>query len=281
MSHNVPMRMGEYERLKVIGESEHGLYLGDGETKVLLPQGQCPDDLLMNDYIEVFLYTDSEDRPVATLKKPIAKVGEFAVLRCVSVTGAGAFLNWGLDKDLFCPVKEQNYHMMAGEDYLVRIYLDVVSNRVACSSKINRFLKANGEELEPGEKVKIMVADFHQDWITVIINNEIKGSIFPDEWHEKLKLGEVRDAYVKRIRPDDRRVAISLRPQGYQAVLGERDRIMQALIDNEGVLPVSDKSSPEEIHRRFGLSKGAFKKLIGSLFREGLIDIGAREIRLK
>ena len=275
------MRIGEFERLKVIGESEHGLYLGDGETKVLLPQGQCPDDLLMNDYIEVFLYTDSEDRPVATLKKPVAKVGDFALLRCISVTNAGAFLDWGLDKDLFCPVKEQNYHMMAGEEYLVRIYLDVVSNRVACSSKLNRFLKADGDLLEPGEKVQIMVADFHPDWITVIINGAIKGSIFPDEWHEKLKMGEVRDAYVKRIRPEDRRVAISLRPQGYQAILGERDRILQAIRDNGGTLPVSDRSTPEEIHRRFGLSKGAFKKLIGSLFRDGLIDIGAKEIRLK
>ena len=275
------MRIGEYEDLKVIGESPHGLYLGDGLTKVLLPQSQCPDDLLMNDYIKVFLYTDSEDRPVATLKTPLAKVGDFALLRCISVTAAGAFLDWGLDKDLFCPIKEQNYQMIAGEDYLVRVYLDPVSNRVACSSRLNRYLKGDGELLEVGEKVSIMVADFHQDWITVIINGSIKGSIFPDEWHERLKMGEVRDAYVKRIRPDDRRVAISLRPQGYQAVLGERDRLLQALHDAGGTLPVSDRSTPEEIHRRFGLSKGAFKKLIGGLYREGIIELGDRDIRLR
>lgn len=275
------MNIGEYQRLKVIGESDHGMYLGDGQTKVLLPNGQCPDDLLMNDYIEVFVYTDSEDRPIATTEKPYAVVGEFALLRCVGVTGHGAFLNWGLMKDLFCPIREQQYPMIEGEYYIVRVYLDQVSKRVVCSTKFNKFLDKEAGDLEQGDKVKIMVADFTRDFITVIINGKVKGSIFPDEWHERLELGEVRDAYVKRIRAEDQRVAISLRPQGYQAVLSERDRILEAIRANGGSLPVSDKSSPEEIHDRFGLSKGAFKKLLGNLFREGFIEIEPHSIRLK
>lgn len=275
------MKIGEYQRLQVIGESEHGIYLGDGETKVLLPNNQCPDDLVMRDFIEVFVYTDSDDRPIATLDRPYAKVGEFALLRCVGVSRPGAFLNWGLAKDLLCPMREQTYPMLEGEDYVVRVYLDQVTNRVACSTRLSRYLTNDGSSLEPGQKVKILVADFTRDFIVVIINNSIKGSIFPDEWHERLELGEERDAYVKRIRPGDSRVAISLRPQGYEAVLSERDRIINALRENGGSLPVSDKSSPEEIHKRFGLSKGAFKKLIGNLFREGIIEIGNRDIRLK
>ena len=275
------MNIGEYQRLKVIGESEHGLYLGDGQTKVLLPNGQCPDDLLMNDYTEVFVYTDSEDRPVATKEKPYAIVGEFAMLRCVGTSSYGAFLNWGLQKDLFCPIKEQLYPMLEGEFYVVRVYLDQVSNRVVCTSKINRWLNLDGSSLEPGQKVSIMVVDFTRDFITVIVNGAIKATIFPDEWHETLELGEVRDAYVKRIRPDDNRVAISLRPQSYEAVLGEREKVIQALQANGGTLPVSDKSSPEEIHDRFGLSKGAFKKLIGNLYREGIINIEPRSISLR
>lgn len=275
------MNIGEFQRLKVIGESDHGLYLGDGLTKVLLPNNQCPDDLLMNDYIEVFVYTDSEDRPVATLEKPFAKVGEFALLRCVGVTKHGAFLSWGLTKDLFCPIREQTFPMLEGEDYIVRVYLDEVSKRVVCSTKLGKFLTSDGSGLEQGQKVRIMVSDFTRDFIAVIIDGKIKGAIFPDEWHETLELGEVRDAYVKRVRPGDSRVAISLRPQGYEAVLSERDRILEALRANDGYLPVSDKSSPEEIHERFGLSKGSFKKLIGNLFREGFIEIEPHSIRLK
>lgn len=264
----------------MIGESEHGLYLGDGQTKVLLPNNQCPDDLLLHDFVEVFLYTDSEDRPIATREQPYAKVGEFALLRCVGVSRPGAFLNWGLAKDLFCPMREQTYPMLEGEDYVVRVYRDDLTNRVACSTRLDRYLTKDGSSLEQGQKVRILVADFTRDFIVVIVNNSIKATIFPDEWHETLELGEVRDAYVKRIRPDDSRVAISLRPQGFENIVSERDRVLNALRENGGSLPVSDKSSPEEIHARFGLSKGSFKKLIGNLYRDGIIDIGDREIRL-
>lgn len=263
----------------VIGESEHGLYLGDGHTKILLPNNQCPDDLLMRDWVEVFVYTDSEDRPVATLEKPYGVVGEFVCLRCVSVTKHGAFLNWGLAKDLFCPMREQEYTMLEGEDYVVRIYRDELTQRVVCSTKLKKFYSKDGGGLEVGQKVKMIVVDFTPHFIAVVIDDKVKGAIFPDEWHERLEYGEVRDAYVKSIR-EDGRVALSLRPQGFAGALNEKDRLLAALRENGGSLPVSDKSSPEEIQRRFGLSKGSFKKLIGNLYREGVIDIRNDEIRL-
>ena len=271
------MRIGEYQDLRVERETQHGLYLSDGEDEVLLPRGQCPQRGQFGDTLRVFVYTDSEDRPVATIKKPYATVGQFAKLRVVSATSSGAFLDWGIDKDLFCPLREQHPELREGNAYLVRIYLDDVS----CTTKLSKYLRSNGEGLSVGQPIKIMVAGRAAEMISVIVNDAIRGSLFPDEWHERLEIGDVRDAYVKSIRAEDGKVAVSLRPQGYQAVLGERDRLLKALKDSGGSLPVSDKSSPEQIHAMFGLSKGAFKKLIGTLYREGLLVIEPESIRLK
>ncbi len=275
------MRLGEYHELRAVREGPPGLFLSDGQTDVLLPKAQVPPRIYVGDVLRVFVMKDSEDRIIATTKTPYAIPGEFARLTVVSVSEIGAFLDWGLDKDLFCPIKEQMMRMRAGQDYLVRIYIDEVSERIACTSKFNRYLKATSEDLEVGQAVKLMIADRTEDFIRVIINGQFKGSLFPDEWIEKLQMGEVRSGYIKRIRPEDGRIAVSLRPQGFSAVLGERDRILAALKEAGGTLPVSDKSSPEEIQRRFGLSKGAFKKLIGALYREEMIEISDHWIKLK
>ena len=274
------MRMGEYNELSIIRETENGLYLGDGEFEVLLPRGQMPRKFALGDQLRVFIYTDSEDRPIATTKPPRATVGEFAFLKVVGLSGGGAFFDWGIDKDLFCPLREQTTELNEGQSYLVRVYLDVISNRVVCSMNIPKYLRTSGEDLQLGQPVRIMVYNVGRDAISVIVNNYVRGTIFPDEWHEELHVGEMRDAYVKAIRAGDNKVAISLRPQGYQAVIGERDRILQALERQGGFLPISDRSSPEEIHFQFGLSKGAFKKIIGALYREGIITIESHGIRL-
>ena len=230
--------------------------------------------------MRVYVYTDSEDRPVATTKKPIAKVGEFGCLRVVSVTEKGAFLDWGLDKDLFCPFAEQQTPLREGECVTVRILLDEKTQRVYCSAKIAKYLRPAGDELKPGQPVKVLVTSRTNDLIRVIIEDMYRGSIFADEWHESLSMGDIRNAFVKTIRESDGKIAISLRPQGFRAILGERDRLLEAIRSNGGSLAVSDKSSPEEIHRLFGLSKGAFKRLIGSLYKEGRIEIESGSIRL-
>ena len=275
------MKVGEYEQLEVMRETPHGVYLRDEDgADVLLPGGQVPRGTRVGDLLTVFLYTDSEDRLIATTKQPIATVGEFAVMKCVGESRVGAFLDWGIDKDLFCAQREQRYPMRRGESYLVRVYLDEYSDRVAASSKINKFLAAIPEGLAVGQKVQVIVAERLRDFVTVIIENRSKGMIFPDEWVERLEVGDRREAYIKQIR-EDGKVALSLRPQGYTAVLGERERILEALRSSGGSLPVSDKSSPEEIQRRFGLSKGAFKRLLGALYKEGLIEIGLERIELR
>jgi len=281
MSHNEGMRIGEYNVMFANRDTPQGFYLDDGEDEVLLPRNQVPLATRNGDEFNVFVYTDSEDRPVATLKKPYAVVGEFARLTVISTTGAGAFFDWGLDKDLFCPLKEQADSLVTGQKELVRVYLDPVSERVACSTRINRFLQQNGVGLEQGQAVKIQIAGGTWEQIQVIINGHIKGALFPDEWFDDLQVGDKRDGFIKSIRPDDFKVAVSFRPQGYEAVLGETDALLELLRANGGSLPVSDRTSPEEIHRRFGISKGAFKKLIGTLYREGVIDIDYDRIVLR
>jgi uncharacterized protein len=275
------VRIGEYQELRVMRETNNGMYLADYEAEVLLPRGQCPQDLDIGESLRVFVYTDSEDRPIATTRKPFATVGEFAVLMVVSVTPAGAFLDWGIAKDLFCPIKEQTVRFNEHEKHLVRVYLDQLTQRVVCTSNIDKFLRPTGEDLQVGEPIKIMIASMGRDRIKVIINGAIKGTLFPDEWFGRFEVGEVRDAFVKAIRPEDKKVAVTLRPSGYKAALGMRDLILKALNDNNGFVPLTDSSSPEEIHHWFGMSKGAFKKLIGTMYREGEIILESHGIRGK
>jgi hypothetical protein len=274
------MKIGEWQDLKVKRESEYGLYLSDGgETEVLLPENQCPDDALVGHSLKVFIYTDSEDRIIATRMKPHAAVGEFAVMKVLMVTGQGAFLDWGLMKDLFCPFKQQHFELREGHEVLVYVYLDERSNRVACTTRWSKHLTPHQGELEQGDAVKMLVADILPEFATVIVNGKYKGAIFRDEWVDELRVGQKRKGFVKRVR-DDGQLALSLRPQGYDAVLGERDRVIRALEANGGSLPLSDRSSPDEILRAFGMSKGAFKKLIGTLYREGIIVIEDDRIAL-
>lgn len=275
------MRIGEFQELVAVKETPHGYYFGDTEETVLLPRKECPEGLRYGDRLRLFVLTDSEDRPVATRKSPAAAVGEFGLMQVVAVTRAGAFLDWGLDKDLFCPIREQLHPLRQGEEVVVRVYLDEVSNRVVGTTKLGRYLKATGEDLRVGQPIRFMVAGRSPDALTVIIDGTTRGSLYPDEQVERLELGDFRDGFVKAIRATDGKVAVSLRPQGFEAILGERDRILSALRKAGGALPVSDKSSPDEIQRRFGLSKGAFKKLIGALYREGVIEIGESGISLK
>ena len=275
------MKIGEYNELELVRDSVHGIFLTDGETEVLLPNKECNDRMRPGDKLKVFVLTDSEDRIIATLRKPLAVVGEFAKLRVVTVTRTGAFLDWGLDKDLFCPPKEQVEEMVEGREYVVRIYLDEVSGRPVCSTRLNRFLSQEGWGIRAGQPVEFMVAGRLPEFITVIIDGKYRGSLFPDEQVENLRLGDVRKGFIKAVRREDGRIAVSLRPQTYGAVINERDRLIAELRAAGGSLPVSDRSSPEEIQRRFGLSKGAFKKLIGTLWKEGVIEMEKDRIRLR
>lgn len=273
------MEIGQWQNLIVKRESPYGLYLSDGETEVLLPENQCPDDALVGHSLKVFLYTDSEDRVIATRQKPIATVGEFAAMTVLSVTQTGAFLDWGLMKDLFCPYREQTRELREGESAFVFVYLDERTRRVVATTKWWKHTLSHRDELDPGDEVKLIVADVTPEFTSVIVNQKFKGAIFPDELVTSLSVGQKVKGYVKRVR-DDGQLALSLRPQGYEAVLSQRDRLVRMLEENNGELPFSDRSSPDAILKTFGMSKGAFKKLIGTLYREGVIVIEDDRIAL-
>lgn len=274
------MRLGRTLSLRVTRQTEHGVYLSDGEDEVLLPKSQVPPDARKGELLRVFVLTDSEDRPIATTKVPLAQAGQFARMRVVAVTDSGAFLDWGLDKDLFCPFREQRNRLQVDDEPIVYVYVDEESGRLAGSTRLERFLSNDRSAIKDHDAVEILVVDRTPERIGVIVDDRWKGAIFPDEWTEPLAIGERRKAFVKRVRPGDRKIAISLRPQGRGAILGERDRVLE-LLRETGSLPVSDQSSPEEIQRLLGMSKGAFKKLIGALYREGVIEIGEDSIRLR
>ncbi len=273
------MEIGQWQNLIVKRESPYGLYLSDGETEVLLPENQCPDDALVGHSLKVFLYTDSEDRVIATRQKPIATIGEFAAMKVLSVTQTGAFLDWGLMKDLFCPYREQTRELREGETAFVFVYLDERTRRVVATTKWWKHTLSHHGELDQGDEVKLIVADVTPEFTSVIVNQKFKGAIFPDELVTSLSVGQKVKGYVKRVR-DDGQLALSLRPQGYEAVLSQRDRLVRMLEENNGELPFSDRSSPEAILKTFGMSKGAFKKLIGTLYREGVIVIEDDRIAL-
>jgi len=274
------LTIGSYNELELVRKVDFGVYLTDGEQDVLLPIRQVPPRAKQGDRLRVFVYTDSEDRPIATMLRPKAVVGEFAMLKVISISAFGAFVDWGLEKDLLVPHSEQRYPLKEERGYVVRVLLDKLSNRVIGSTKLSKFLLADTTELKEGQKVEAMFIQHTDDGTMAIADSKYPAAIFPDEIFRPLRIGERQTAYIKKIR-DDGKVSLSLSPQGYDAVAAEAPGILSMLKKNGGFLPYSDSTPPETIRAVFGMSKGSFKKLIGGLLREGKIEIEYHDIRLK
>ncbi|MBP1753283.1 MAG: uncharacterized protein H6Q57_2119, partial [Geobacteraceae bacterium] len=231
------------------------------------------------DDIDVFIYRDSEDRLVATVQKPRAVVGEFALLRVKDNTRIGAFLDWGLDKDLLLPFGEQISPVKKGEQVVVRLYLDN-SGRIAASAKLEKYLIPADGSLSEGDEIELLPYAFTELGAKVIINDTFGGVLFRNELYAKPGRGERLRGYVKKIR-DDGKIDVTLRKGGVQGAATDRDTILAALKDRDGFLPLTDKSTPEAIARLLRLSKKSFKKGVGGLYKEGLIDITVEGIRLR
>jgi predicted RNA-binding protein (virulence factor B family) len=274
------IQIGAYHVLRVARMSEFGAFLTDGAGDVLLPRKYVPKGIEPGAEIKVFVATDSEDRPVATTLRPKGVVGEFAALRAADVTPVGAFMDWGLDKDLLVPFAEQQRRIEPGDKCLVRIVFDERTNRLFGSTKLGRYLTGNPAELSAGQKVELTVADAHPAGTRVVIEGRFYGMVFPDEMTDRLEVGQKRAGFIKRVR-DDGEIAVSLSPAGYQGALEARSIILDRLRREGGFLPVGDKSSPEEIRRLFGLSKGTFKKAVGMLYKSGEIEITYHGLRAK
>jgi predicted RNA-binding protein (virulence factor B family) len=275
------VEIGKTNTLKVVKEVDFGLYLdGDDLGEILLPKRFVPADAEVDHYLDVFIYIDSEDRVIATTQEPLAQVGDFAMLKVVAVNQVGAFLDWGLMKDLLVPYSEQKDEMQEGRPYLVYVYLDEDTERIVASAKISKFLDNIPVDYEEGQEVELMIAGKTDLGMNVIINNAHMGLIYENEIFQPIKPGQRLKGYIKKIREDEK-IDVSLQKAGYERVTGVAGEILEKLRNSGGFLEANDKSSPESIKHMFGVSKKVFKKAIGSLYKERLIIIEEKGIRLK
>jgi predicted RNA-binding protein (virulence factor B family) len=274
------VKLGNTHQLRVSKAVDFGFYLDAQELgDVLLPKKFAPKDLAVGDLLYVFLYLDSEDRPIATTQQPKAKVGEFAFLKAVARTHVGAFLDWGLDKDILVPFAEQHRPIEVDQSYLVYLYLDKHDGRIVASSKIDKFIDDDApHDFTPQQQVNLLIANSTELGFKAIINNSHWGVLYKNDVFQKLSFGQSKKGFIKRIREDGK---IDLSLQGGKET---RDKYAKIILNHlekqQGFAPVHDKSSPEIIADTFGMSKGAFKKAIGGLYKERLISIEKDGIRL-
>ncbi|MFY0600584.1 MAG: GntR family transcriptional regulator [Cyclobacteriaceae bacterium] len=274
------VEIGKYNTLEVLKETDFGIYLGDDVEEILMPTKWVPEGTEVGDHLEVFIYNDSEDRMIATTMTPKIEIGKFGFLRVSQVTSIGAFLDWGLEKDLFVPFKEQAQKMEQGESYLVNMYLDEVTDRLVGSSHVNKFLEHENIELEEGQEVDLLIYQETELGYKAIINNTYKGLIYMNEIFTRITPGEKRKGYVKNIR-EDNKIDLSLQKAGYESIEPNADKILEVLQGNGGSLTLHDKSEPEKIYGTLQMSKKTFKKAIGALYKKELIRIGEKGIELK
>lgn len=274
------MQIGKYNRLPVVKEVEFGLYLDGGDRgEILLPRRYMPDTFEVGEELEVFVYLDSEQRPVATNQKPYATVGEFACLKVAWTNRYGAFLDWGLMKDLLVPFREQKVTMEVGKTYPVYVYWDELSQRIVASAKLDKFLKTEGIDYRPNEEVDLLIVQKTDLGYKAIVNNSHWGMLFHNRVFRPLGKGDRLKGYIKEVRQDGK-IDLQLEPAGYDKVDPLAKRILSALEKNGGFLPLSDKSPAEEIARQFGCSKKSYKQAIGALFRERAVLIAPDGISL-
>ncbi|MBL7887842.1 MAG: GntR family transcriptional regulator [Flavobacterium sp.] len=264
--------IGQYNTLKIDRSTNVGLFLTKEDKDILLPNKYVPKEYTIGDEITVFVYLDHEERPVATTLEPYIKLNEFGWLRVNYINEFGAFLDWGLEKDLFVPFKEQARPMEQGKRYLVYMYADERTNRLVASSKTNQFLSNDEVNLEKNEEVDLIISHITDLGINVIINEKHKGLVYKDETFVEVKPGQRCKGYIKNVRPDGK-IDVSFQKLGYDAVEFNAQKILNELQSSRGFLRLNDNSHPEDIKTVLQMSKKTFKKAIGLLYKEKLIEI--------
>lgn len=275
------MRLGDYNRLELVRRTENGVYLADEDgLEVLLPKRYAPDIFKPGELMEVFIYRDNEDRLIATTDEPFATVHQLAFLKVKSNTEHGAFLDLGLSKDLFVPKKEQLTEIHEGDSLLVFIYIDNKTDRLVASARLDRFMSEKPENLSFGDEVNIWVWQTHSLGFRVIVDEEYLGMVYNEQLFEPLSIGDQRKAYVNKIR-EDGKIDVILQKPGFLGNVDESTQsILNALNEQNGFLPLTDKSSPEEIAAVLNMSKKSFKKAIGGLYKQRKIKLEKNGIRL-
>lgn len=279
------LKIGKINRLEVIESLPFGFYLGDSDyEKVLLPTRNAPENCQLGDTLDVFVHHDSDDRIIATTQTPLAEVNQIAFLRVKSITSVGAFLDWGLDKDLLVPFSEQEKPLSEGVSYVVYVFQDPHTNRLAASTKLRRFLNENGEDLIPAlkstrNKVDLLICGRTELGYKAVVNQAYLGLLFKNEVFKPIRIGDRLEGYVKRVR-EDGKIDLSLQQHNNSARSELTERIIDDLQAHGGFSTLTDKSSAEEIELRFGVSKNAYKKALGALYKDKRILLDKQKVTL-
>lgn len=279
------IQLGKRNDMKVLRMVDFGAYLDAGDIgEILLPSRYVPDGCKVGDEVNVFIYLDSEERLVATTQKSLVEVNHFACLEVKWVNEHGAFLDWGLMKDLFCPFKEQRQKMQVGYKYVVYAYIDAVTYRIVASAKLEKFISNERPPYSKGDEVDIIVCQRTDLGFKVIVDEKFYGMLFDKDVFKPLRKGDRMKAYIKQVRPDDKIDLVLQNESGRELVEGFADRLLQELFASEGgCLPYHDKTDADEIYRVFGVSKKTFKRAVGDLYKRNLIALteGGIELRKK
>lgn len=273
------VKVGDYNVLRVLREVDFGFYLDDGAEGILLPKRFVPEGLAPGDELKVFVYHDSEGRLIATTQHPKGVVGDIVKMKAITVTNQGAFLDWGLMKDIFVPKSKQLVGMRQGAEYLVKIYIDEQTGRVAATEKIEPFLSNEELTVKEMDTVDLIVYRRTDIGYLVIINNVHTGVLHFNEVYRSIGVGDKFKGFIKTIRPENK-IDVVIGKAGYDRVEDEAGKIVRLLNENNGYLPYHDKSSPEEIYEFFGMSKKAFKMAVGTLYKQQKITLTKTGIKL-
>lgn len=274
------LRLGEMNRLRVVKRTAFGFYLDGGEMgEILLPAKEAPEELRVRDEVDIFLYLDQEERLVATTLRPKALVGEFACLKVAWVNNFGAFLEWGLMKDLFVPFREQRHKMQRGEWHIVHVHLDDTSHRIVASARLEHYLSHEAAPYSEGDSVQLMVWQRTDIGYKVIIDSRYQGLLYQDQIFTPLHIGQQIEGYISRMR-EDGKIDCALQPVGRKKIDSFVDVLLQRIKDEGGLLPMSDKTPAEQVYMSFGVSKKVFKQAVGALYKERKITITPEELRI-
>lgn len=267
------IEIGKTNTLTVVRQTESGFFLEDDErNEVLLPLSHAKQLPKVNDKLEVFVYTDSDKQLIATIQKPYVQVNNFAFLRAADITPIGAFLEWGIEKDLFVPNSEQKREMEQDVFYVVYVYIDKVTNRLVASSYLDQFIVSDKIDLEEGQEIDLLVYDESELGYSCIINNTYKGLIYHNDIYQEVFIGDELKGFVRNIR-EDKLIDISFQKSGFKNVLDSTEVVLDYIRKNKGYTPLNDKSPPEEISIKLSMSKATFKKAIGILYRHKKVII--------
>jgi uncharacterized protein len=274
------IQVGTYNELEVIKQMDFGIYLGDGSVEILMPQKWVPQGTQIGDTLDVFIFRDSEGRLIATTIKPYAIAGEFAFLEVQQANNMGAFLDWGMEKNLLVPFREQPFPLEEGKSYVVFVYVDEETDRIVASAKLNKFIERENIDVKAGDVADLLIYSETDKGYNAIINNLYNGLIYRNEVFDTVRIGDRLKGYIKQVR-EDNKIDLSLQKSGFELVDDVKWKILKLLKEKNGFLPLHDGSSPEEIKSALQISKKAFKKAVGALYKEQLVKLTPKGVELR